>query len=327
MSLDVAQCGGRLWKGERTRIVIARFPEVVIAAVLVVLAACATGDNESAPPTALDDDAITVGSFDFAESVLLAEIYSQALESAGIPVERAFALGPREFVAPAMRAGLIELVPEYAGTALGYLSLGSVAPSADQATTHGELAGVLAEANITALSPAPAQNANTFVVTRETAERHDLRRLSDLVPIADRLKLGGPAECETRPLCALGLRERYGLGFAEFVSLDAGGPVTHQALHNGDVDVALLFTTDPRLDDYVELVDDRALQPAENITPVVRTEVLDRWGPAVTEAIDAVSGELDTETLRQLNAADAEEPGSDDVAAVAKDWLQSEEGS
>jgi osmoprotectant transport system substrate-binding protein len=88
-----------------------------------------------------------------------------------------------------------------------------------------------------------------------------------------------------------------------------------------------MFTTDPALSDYVELVDDRALQPAENVTPVVRTEVLDRWGPAVTKIIDTVSGALDTETLRELNAADAAEPGTADVAAVADAWLQSEEGS
>jgi osmoprotectant transport system substrate-binding protein len=294
---------------------------------LVVLASCSADADEPAAQTALGDDAITVGSFDFAESVLLAEIYSQALEGAGLRVERAFALGPREFVAPAMRAGLIELVPEYSGTALGFVSLGSVTPSADPGTTHGELARLLAEANVTALAAAPAQNANTFVVTRATADRHDLQRLSDLVPIASGLKLGGPAECEARPLCALGLRERYGLRFAEFVSLDAGGPATHQALRNGDVDVALMFTSDPALSDYVELVDDRALQPAENVTPVVRTEVLDRWGPVVTDVIDAVSGELDTATLRELNAADAAEPGTADVAALATAWLEAEEGS
>jgi osmoprotectant transport system substrate-binding protein len=325
--IDVTQCAGDVSWRESTPIVIARRLERVVGAVLALLAACATGGDESAPRTALDDDAITVGSFDFAESVLLAEIYSQALERAGLRVERAFGLGPREFVAPAMRAGLIELVPEYAGTALGFVSIGSVRASADPGTTHGELARVLAEANITALAPAPAQNANTFVVTRETAERHDVQRLSDLVPIAGELKLGGPAECEARPLCALGLRERYGLRFAEFVSLDAGGPASHQALRNGDVDVALMFTSDPALSDYVELVDDRALQPAENVTPVVRTEVLDRWDPAVTEVIDAVSGELDTATLRELNAADAAEPGTADVSAVASAWLQSEVGS
>jgi osmoprotectant transport system substrate-binding protein len=307
--------------------VIARRVYRVLGAAAVLLASCATGDDDVAPRTALDDDAVTVGSFDFAENVLLAEIYSQALERAGIRVERAFALGPREFVGPAMRAGLIELVPEYAGTALGFVSLGARPPDADAASTHRQLVDVLADDGITALGAASAQNANTFVVTRATAARHRVRRLSDLAPIADGLTLGGPAECTSRPLCVPGLRDRYGMTFGEFVPLDAGGPVTHQALRNGDVDVAVLFTTDPALDEYVELEDDRGLQPAENVTPIVRDEVLDRWGPVLAETLDAVSRALDTAALRALNAADASEPGSADVAAVAAAWLQSEVAS
>jgi osmoprotectant transport system substrate-binding protein len=301
-------------------------PQRVVGAAVLLLASCTAGADDAASPHPLDDDAITVGSFDFAENVLLAEIYSQALERAGLRVERAFELGPREFVEPALRAGLIELVPEYAGTALGFLSLGAVAPSADPDATHDELSRVLADANVTALRAAPAQNANTFVMTTETAERYGVRQLSDLAPVADELALGGPAECAVRPLCLPGLRDHYGVTFADFVPLDAGGPLTRQALRNGDVDVAVMFTTDPALGDYVELVDDRALQPAENITPIVRTEVLDRWEAAVTEALDAVNRRLDTETLRDLNAADAAEPGTADVAAVAAGWLQSEEG-
>ena len=120
---------------------------------------------------------------------------------------------------------------------------------------------------------------------------------------APELVLGGPPECPTRPLCQQGLRDVYGASFADFVALDAGGPVTRQALDNGGVDVALLFRTDPQLTDYVELTDDRHLQPAENVTPLARVEVIDRWGTDVSAPLDAVSSELDTDTLRQLNAA------------------------
>ena len=115
----------------------------------------------------------------------------------------------------------------------------------------------------------------------------------------------------------------YGLEFADFVALEAGGPVTHQALSDGFVDVALLFSTDPELVDYVELTDDRHLQPAENIVPLVRTEIVERWGTDVVAAINAVSRELDTESLRQLNTIDAATPGTDDVAAIAAAWLRS----
>ncbi len=118
------------------------------------------------------------------------------------------------------------------------------------------------------------------------------------------------------------MRDVYGLKFADFVALEAGGPVTHQALSDGYVDVALLFSTDPELVDYVELTDDRHLQPAENITPLVNAAIVERWGADVVAAIDAVSHELDTDSLRELNTLDAATPGVDDVAEIAAAWLQ-----
>jgi osmoprotectant transport system substrate-binding protein len=293
---------------------------VGIGSVLLALGACATSDS-GAGPDALGDDSITVGSFAFPESVLLAEIYSQALEDAGFRVERAFGLGPREFVGPALDTGLIELLPEYAGTALTVRGVGAVRPAADVDATHVRLENLVAGTAIMVLEPAPAQDANTFVVSPATARRYHLARLSDLRNTAGELTFGGPPECPRRPLCLVGLEERYGLRFEKVVVLDAGGPVTHQALGDGGVDVGLLFTTDPDLDDYVELTDDKGLQPAENVTPLIRREVVERWGPNLVEVIDAVSRRLRTDTLRQLNAVDAEQPGSGDVAAIASAWL------
>ena len=95
--------------------------------------------------------------------------------------------------------------------------------------------------------------------------------------------------------------------------------MTHQALDSGGVDVALMFRTDPQLTDYVELTDDRHLQPAENVTPLARVEVVDKWGTDVSASLDAVSRELDTDSLRELNAATAH----DDAASVAAAWLRS----
>jgi osmoprotectant transport system substrate-binding protein len=300
-------------------------PAIVVSAALVAtLAACGGDHRRVAPADVLGDDAITVGSFGFPESVLLAELYSQALEESGFRVERVLGLGPREFVGPALHAGLIELVPEYGGTALDFFSAGDVAPGADPATNHRVLDRVVAENSIAALDAAPAQNANTFVVTEDTARRYGLTALSDVTAVAPELVLGGPPECATRPLCQVGLRDVYGLEFADFVALDAGGPATHQALDDGYVDVAVLFSTDPELVDYVELIDDRHLQPAENITPLVRTEIVERWGGEVVAPINAVSHELDTEALRQLNTVDAATPGAGDVATIAADWLQAQ---
>jgi osmoprotectant transport system substrate-binding protein len=298
---------------------------VVVLAFILSTAACHSGSKSAgSSASALGDDAITVGSFGFAESELLAETYSQALERGGYKIRRAFDLGPREFVGPALVGGLVELVPEYAGTALLYFSAGSVPPSQDVASTHDALAKALAGRHVTALGAAPAQNANTFAVTRDTATRYGLHDLSDLATVAKDLVFGGPPECPSRPLCLKGLEDRYGARFKAVVSyLDAGGPVTAQALREGDIDVGLLFSTDPTAasEDLVALNDDRNLQPAENVTPLVRTEIVNRWGDGLVQLLDAVSARLTTETLRELNAQVMAGKTSQAVAAA---WLEAQ---
>ena len=296
---------------------------VVGYVVLVVfLAACSSARDAGSPstPAQLRDDAITVGSFDFRESVVLAEVYSQGLEAAGYDVRRAFQLGPREFVGPALAAGLIELVPEYAGTAAEFYSLGGADPRDDVGVTHAELVAAVGGRPVRVLAAAPGEDANTFVVTQATAERLDVRTLSDLRPVAGELRFGGPPECPARRLCLAGLADTYGLTFGSFVTLDAGGPLTHDALRAGFVDVALLLTTDPLIaqDGLVELVDDRGLQPAESITPLVRTELIERFGPDLVVTIDAVSARLSTAAVRELNGA-AGRPDAE-VSAVVADW-------
>ena len=294
----------------------------LIAVVCAALCACSDGGSTRVE-SALGDDAITVGSFDFAESRVLAEVYSQALEAVGLSVVRAFDLGPREFVAPALQRGLIELVPEYAGTATTFLSLGRTAPGHDVGRTHAQLDDTLAaDSVVVALAAAPAQDANTFVVTTATADRLGLRVVSDLAGQAAQLTFGGPEECPSRPLCLRGLHAVYGLDFARFVALDAAGPVTRQALQTGAVDVGLLLSTDPALDGrgLVALVDDRGLQPADNVVPLVRREVIDRWGPRLAERIDAVSAQLTTTDLRALDRAMAS--ATADVGAIAHAWLE-----
>lgn len=294
-------------------------------ALAMALVACGPADEAtSAAPSALTDDAITVGSFDFAESRLLGEIYAQALEAAGYQVQRALNLGPRELVAPALVAGLIEFVPEYAGSALGFVRLGAATPSQDPANTRALLAEALVDDPVTVLEPAPAENANAFVVTRQTAERAGLRTISDLRPLAEALTFGGPPECSTRSLCLLGLEDVYGVVFGTVVALDAGGPMTRQALLDGGVDVGLLFTSDSALGDgdLVELVDNLGLQPAENITPLVRTEVVERWGEDLVMVVDGISSRLTEDELRQLNGLLDDDI---DIAAVAAGWLRQQD--
>jgi osmoprotectant transport system substrate-binding protein len=265
---------------------------------------------------------ITVGSFDFPESVVLAEIYGQALAAASFPVRILPDLGPRELVDPALMSGLVQLVPEYAGSALDFFSLGRLSATSDAAAANRALAGSVAGRGLVPASPAPAQDANAIVVTAATAARYGLRSIADLARLAHGLMFGGPPECPGRAYCLPGLKRVYGLRFKTFTPLDAGGPLTLQALEEGDIGAALLFTTDPDITarHLVILADDRGLQPAENITPVVRRDVIVRYGPNLLAALNTVSALLDTGELRALDAQvelDGQGPRS-----VARAWLR-----
>jgi osmoprotectant transport system substrate-binding protein len=298
----------------------ARSARAALLAVALVLSACGV---DAAPASiqnrVLDDDAITVGSFDFDESELLAELYAVALERAGFDVDREFRIGPRELVEPALQRGLIELLPEYGGSALDFVT-GEQVATADANATHEALVEAMQGRGLVALEASSAQDRNGFAVTRETAERLDVRTVGDLAPFADRMRFGGPAECPERPLCLVGLRELYGLEFGGFVPLDASGPLTLAALTGGDVEVALVFTTAPLLldEDVVLLVDELGLQPAENVTPVVHGSVLERFGPELADTVNAVSRRLTTEELRRMNG---EVQDGRPVRAVVADWL------
>ncbi len=157
-------------------------------------------------------------------------------------------------------------------------------------------------------------------MTEQFARELGVDSLSDLANV-DGLVLGGPPECPQRPLCERGLTGAYGLSFASFVPLDQSGPLTADALSSGTVDVALLFTTSASIvrNRFVLLEDDRHLQPAENVTPVVRADALERFGPGLSAAIDAVSSLLSTDDLRALNAE--VELHDRSPADVAAEWL------
>jgi osmoprotectant transport system substrate-binding protein len=299
---------------------------LVLLVVLSCSACVSVGLGQAPERTATPvtgDDAITIGSFNFSESVLLAEIYAQALEANDFKVRRALDIGPRELVEPALQLGLVEFVPEYLGTALQFLGRGSGQPSADLEATRQKLTQALRNRRVEVLASADAQDANALAVTARTAARYDLRKISDLVAVAGRLVLGGPPECPSRPLCLPGLRSTYGLRFKKFLPLDASGPLTTESLASGQIDVGVVFTTDGAISarGFVMLQDDRNLQPPENITPIVREEVVARYGRRFTDVVDAVSAQLTTEALRELNRLMS--IGSRSPAAIARKWLQS----
>lgn len=295
---------------------------LAVTSVLLALTAC-TSAGRPVPADALSDNAITIGSFDFPESALLATLYGQAMRTGGFHVRYARNLGPREFAEPALARGLVELLPEYAGTALLFLSRNQAVPSSDPTVNHRRLVRALQGTDVTALASAPAQDANSFAVTIETAGRYNLRNISDLRPVASRLTFAGPPECPSRPFCGLGLRRTYGLDIKKFLPTDAGGPLTLQALRTGLVDVGLVFSTDPSLTTgLLELHDDRRLQPGENVTPLVRREVVRRWGSPLTRLIDGVSARLTTDELRNMNREVITEKRR--VSEVAAEWLERE---
>jgi osmoprotectant transport system substrate-binding protein len=250
---------------------------------------------------------------------LLAEIYAQSLEAAGVPVRRELGLGPRELVGPALDQGFVDLLPEYLGSALTAAG-GEAADPSDTTAVRAALGTALGHRGLTVLDPSPAENQNGVAVTRAFAIEHGLSRLSELAGFAAAMTIGGPAECPTRRYCLPGLAHVYGLRFLRFMALD--GPVrTRRALTDSVVDAGVVFTTDGQLadGDLVLLADDLHLQPAENVVPVVRTAALDRYGPEVRTTLDAVSAAMSTTSLRLLNwrvSVDGREP-----AAEARGWL------
>jgi osmoprotectant transport system substrate-binding protein len=294
-----------------------------LALVLGLAVALPAGCSREPAPPSQDPrrPAIVVASFDFPESELLAELYGQALRGHGYPVELVARLGTREVVEPALEQGKVDLVPEYLGTALTFVDEGGLAPSGDPRRTHARLRQALATRGISVAAFAPAEDRNGFVVTGDLARRRHLQRISDLAPLAGRLTFGGPPECRDRPLCLQGLRERYGLEFARFEAIPSRR-VTADALESHEIDVGMIETTDASLykRDLVQLQDDRGLQPAENVVPVVRRQVLDHYGPALMRVLDAVSAQLTTPGLSGLNRQ--VEVGDQPASAVAAGWLR-----
>ena len=298
----------------------------------LLLAACAGGSDDeattsttrfaAAPPCERVEPQqapVTVGSTNFSEQIIVATLYARCLEAAGYHVQLRSNLGPREVVEPALERGEIDLYPEYLNSAIRFLSGDTQSATDDPIASAAILRRLLEPRGIAVLQPAPATDQNGFAVTRATADRYNLRRLSDLQPVAPQLVFGAGTECDERALCLVGLRDVYGLDFKEIKELDAGGPLTKSALDRGTIDVGLVFTSDGALAarGFVVLEDDKGLQKAENVTPVIRA---DKRTPDLERLIDTVSAKLTTHDLSELNKAvdiDKEHPRD-----AATRWLR-----
>jgi osmoprotectant transport system substrate-binding protein len=293
---------------------------LVALAATSVLALSACGGDGGDPLSGGGDNTgssgseVIVGSADFTESQLIASIYSQALQAAGVKVKEQFNIGSREVYIQALKDSSIDLVPEYSGALLKYLDEKSTASTTE--AVQAELATKLPE-GISMLTPSAAQDKDVLAVTKATADKYKLKTISDLQPVAGELVLGGPPEWKTRVNGVVGLRDVYGLNFKEFVSLDAGGTLTMTALTNGQIQAGDLFSTDPGLaaNNLVALEDDKSLFAAENVIPVIKTA---KKTDTITKTLDAVSDKLTTEDLISMNAEAAK---GTNLSDIAKKWL------
>jgi osmoprotectant transport system substrate-binding protein len=274
----------------------------------------------AAAPAAKADDTLVVGSTNFPEQLILANMYEDILEARGIvEVETRLNLGSREIVFPALRNGEIEALPEYTGALLAYVTQGETSARKPEEVT-AKLREHLPE-GIIALEPSPAQDKDALVVRPETAEKYNLTTVSDLADVAGELVVGGPPEMKTRQAGLPGLKDIYGIEFKEFRSLDAGGPLTRNALKNGDIDVARMFTTQGAIDQngWITLEDDKNQIPAQNLIPVIRKDATSK---EIEAALNELSAALSTEALTKLNAKVSVDKM--DPETIAEEWLKAE---
>ncbi|MBO0828008.1 MAG: ABC transporter substrate-binding protein, partial [Streptosporangiales bacterium] len=213
---------------------------VTAAATVLALGGCGGGGNplKGGGGGGGSSTTITVGSANFPENSLLAEIYAQALEAKGVKVTRKFNIGTREAYIPALKDGSIDLLPEYTGNLLSYLKEGKVPGnnlSADKVYTDTKAA---LPSNLELLDKASAEDKDAITVSQATASKYNLKSIADLKSHASTLTIGGPPEFEKRFAGLVGLKDLYGLKFKQFKKLDTAGPITVKALKDGNVDAA-----------------------------------------------------------------------------------------
>ncbi|HZC71918.1 MAG TPA: ABC transporter substrate-binding protein [Jatrophihabitans sp.] len=307
-----------------------------IAALSLALAACGSSGSsaQSNPPPATSNPAqassppstelpsapgsVTIGSAAFPENVLLADIYGDAMAAKGVTVKKKLNIGERSVYIQALQDGSIGAVPEYTGSILYYLNTGASEKTPDD--VYSALQEQAAAKGFVPTQFAAAQDSDTITVTQDTASKYHLKTIGDLKSVAGQLTLGAPAQFRTRADGVPALKSVYGVEFGNFTVTQAGGTVTVNALKNGSIDAADIFSTDPSIvqNHFVSLEDPESMFAAQNIVPLFDQNVLTQ---PMKDACDAVSAKLDTATLAQLVAHVA---SGQDPDAVAKGWLAHE---
>lgn len=296
---------------------------VALAAATALLAGCSSNDKSSGNPltdSKASGDTVVVGSNNFPESTLLADIYGEALKAKGIKVSYKPNIGSRETTYGLIKNGSLSVLPEYNGALLAYLDPKATPKTADATTTAIE---AKLDSKLTLLKPSPAEDKDSVTVNAATAKKYHLTEkstIADLKDIAKDLVIGASPEFQTRQQGLVGLKSVYGLQFKSFKALDAGGPLTQAALKKNAVQVADIFTTDPTIskEKFVVLQDPKNLFGFENVQPLVYKSALSQKG---VDALNAVSAKLDTATLLDLDTQ--VQAQNKDPLDVAQAWLKS----
>ena len=280
-----------------------------VACLAVSVAACSSSGSSTASSSSSSSanplapkatGAVVVGSANFPESELLAQIYVDALQGKGIKVTPKFNIGAREVYYPEIEKGAITIIPEYNGALLTT----SVDPTSTAASTEEVNAALKAKlpSSLEILNSSSAEDKDSITVTQATAAKDHLTSISDLSPYAKDFIIGGPPEFKTRADGLVGLKKIYGLTFKSFSPLDESGPITIAALQSGKVQAADVFTTTPQIitDHFVSLADPKDLFAAQNVTPLVYKSGVNS---TIESTLNSVSAVLTTEALLQMDKA------------------------
>ncbi|RFZ16500.1 putative osmoprotectant uptake system substrate-binding protein OsmF precursor [Mycobacterium marinum] len=299
-----------------------RVCRATLAAALCVVMVCsvaACGSSDPFGTTSCDINSIVVGSGDFPESQIVAELYAQALRANGLEVGMRLGIGSRETYIPALKDHSIDLVPEYIGNLLLYFDPHATVTllEAVELELYRRLPG-----DLSVLTPSPASDTDTVTVTSATADKWNLKTIADLAPHSANLRFAAPSAFQNRPSGLRGLREKYGLDISpqNFVTInDGGGAVTVRALLDGTVDAADIFSTSPtiRQNHLVVLADPEHNFRAGNIVPLLNSQ---KKSDRIKDVLDAVSAKLTTEGVAELNASVSGNGGIDPDEAARK-WL------
>jgi len=316
-----------------------RIRRLALGASLLASLAIAGSAGGGGIVTAQEDPTFVVGSDGFYESVLAAEIYAQALEAEGYPVDRAgLAIGARPARLAAFESAQINLMPEYIGFGLEFYTLGAhadeaiaaIETSGDAETDAQSLQTVydLLGLGATVLGISAGQDTNAAVVRPDTAAEYGLAKMSDLAAVQDELRFGLPPECEANAPCRGALEGAYGIAWppSQLELLPACGAEVASALEGNAIDVAWMCSTQPIIaqNGWIVLTDDLESQPPGNLAPVVSNDLLaqvEGGADAIAGILDPISAELTTEVLTELGVRVAVD--QEDVEDVASEFLAS----